>query len=195
MKIEVFTDGGAHNNDGPDKGIGGWGVVIMPEGHDMIKLSGGERDTTNNRMELIALQRALEYIISNGWKNEEITIQSDSQYTMNTVKSWMYSWAKKNWMTSDFKPVKNLDIVQDLYELYPQVNVIDYKWIKGHKGYKYNEICDNLATIEQQKLMGKPVDERTQEILEADTTYALLSALTKQEVIKYVMKHGFVVNE
>lgn len=193
--IEVFTDGGAHNNDGPNKGIGGWGVVILKDGNELTRLSGGAKDTTNNRMELLALCYALRWLIKNGYAEEETTIQSDSQYTQNTVTTWMYGWAKKGWRTASGDPVKNVDIVQILYDLYPKVNVKEYKWVKGHAGHKWNELCDALATQEQQKIMGVEVEDRTQEILEQDPTYAFLNAMTKQEAIKYVIAHGFKIEE
>ena len=191
--IEVFTDGGAHNNEGPDKGIGGWGVVILKDGNELTRLSGGAKGTTNNRMELLALLYAIKYLLENNLSAEEITIQSDSQYIQNTVTTWMYGWAKKDWKTADGSPVKNLDLVQVLYDLYPKLNVKEYKWVKGHAGHKWNEVCDDLATQEQHKLMGlEPVDN-TNSIIETDPTYAFLNAMTKQEIIKYVMSKGFKV--
>lgn len=193
--IEVFTDGGAHNNEGPHKGIGGWGVVILKDGEELTRLSGGAKDTTNNRMELMALLYAIKYLLENHLETQEITIQSDSQYIQNTVTTWMYGWAKKNWRTSDGSDVKNVDLVKVLYDLYPKLNVIEYKWVKGHAGHKWNEVCDDLATQEQHKLMGlEPVDN-TNSILETDPTYAFLNAMTKQEVIKYVMSKGFKAEE
>ena len=191
--IEVFTDGGAHNNEGPNKGIGGWGVVILKDGNELTRLSGGAKGTTNNRMELLALLYAIKYLLENNLSAEEITIQSDSQYIQNTVTTWMYGWAKKGWKTADGSPVKNLDLVQILYDLYPKLNVKEYKWVKGHAGHKWNEVCDDLATQEQHKLMGlEPVDN-TNSIVETDPTYAFLNAMTKQEIIKYVMSKGFKV--
>ena len=191
--IEVFTDGGAHNNEGPSKGIGGWGVVILKDGNELTRLSGGAKGTTNNRMELLALLYAIKYLLENNLSAEEITIQSDSQYIQNTVTTWMYGWAKKGWKTADGSPVKNLDLVQILYDLYPKLNVKEYKWVKGHAGHKWNEVCDDLATQEQHKLMGlEPVDN-TNSISETDPTYAFLNAMTKQEIIKYVMSKGFKV--
>lgn len=192
--ISVYTDGGAHNN-GPNKGIGGWGAVIIKDGEELKRLSGGSDNTTSNRMELTALLASVKYLIESGLASEQIYYYSDSQYTQNTVTTWMYGWANRGWTTAEGSPVKNIDLVKELYELYPKLNVIHYTWLRGHAGHKWNEVCDDLATQEQKKLMGlEPVD-RTKEILEADPTYRYLNAMTKQKIIEYVISKGFKIEE
>lgn len=188
--IEVYTDGGAHT-DGEK--VGGWGVVILGLKSEPIQISGGAKGTTNNRMELIALLTAVNYLLDLHMENEPIRITSDSQYVMNIVTTWMYSWAKKGWVNSSHEPVQNQDIIKVLLDLYPRLKHVDYKWVKGHAGSKYNELCDNLATMEQQKLLGLDPVDRTNSILESDPTYLKLNAMTKQEVIQYVIDHGFKV--
>ena len=139
----IYTDGGCHGNPGP----GGWGAVII-DGNDVHTLSGGEKNTTNNRMELMAAIKSLQTIVSNEqWKSEEINVFSDSQYVKNGITSWIKNWKKNGWKTAAKKPVLNQDLWMQLDELYNALNV-NWQWVKGHAGVKYNEMCDQLCQTE-----------------------------------------------
>ena len=132
--IQIWTDGSCLGNPGP----GGW-AFIATDGDKVVERSGGERDTTNNRMELMAVIRALSAI-----KNHEIEIHTDSQYVKNGMQSWMKNWKKNNWRTADKKPVKNQELWQKLDELAPEFT-IHWVWVRGHNGNPLNERADTLA--------------------------------------------------
>ncbi|KEP68662.1 ribonuclease HI [Thioclava sp. BHET1] len=139
-EIHAWTDGACSGNPGP----GGWGVVMRAmEGETILKereLKGGEPDTTNNRMELLAAINALEALT----KPTAITITTDSAYVKNGVTGWIHGWKRNGWKTSNKKPVKNVDLWQrlDAAQLRHQVT---WKWIKGHAGHAENEQADELA--------------------------------------------------
>jgi len=144
--IVVYTDGGCSGNPGP----GGWGCVILADGKE-IQESGGEAGTTNNRMELSAVIAAFSYIVQTAELRERpVTICIDSQYVKNGVTAWMANWKKNGWRTADKKPVKNQDLWVKLDSLVQQLP-LTWRWVKGHAGIKYNEICDQLAGKEIQK--------------------------------------------
>ena len=145
-EIIIYTDGGCSGNPGP----GGWGVVISADG--IVKqISGGEKFTTNNRMELLADINALS-IIKNTPKFEgrKIIVNIDSQYVKNGITTWIKGWKAKGWITADKKPVKNQDLWILLDELNSSLNV-EWNWVKGHAGVEYNEICDSLCQQEIKK--------------------------------------------
>lgn len=138
--ITIYTDGACSGNPGK----GGWGAVILANSEEH-RLSGGEKLTTNNRMELMAAIEALETVAENPlWKNANITLISDSQYVKNGIQSWIHAWKKNGWRTANKEPVKNKDLWLELDEISSLLN-ISWQWVKGHAGNKYNEICDNLA--------------------------------------------------
>ena len=142
--IVVYTDGGCSGNPGP----GGWGCVIV-EGEK--ELSGGEKMTTNNRMELTAAIKALDYIVQNdNLKNKLIFVYSDSQYVKNGITQWIQKWKQNGWKTANKKPVLNQDLWLNLDKLYNSLQ-IEWKWVKGHAGIKYNEVCDQLCQAEMKK--------------------------------------------
>lgn len=144
--IVIYTDGGCHGNPGP----GGWGAVIIVD-NDITQLSGGEANTTNNRMELMAAIQSLAAIYNNAeWKQCEINVFSDSQYVKNGITSWIKNWKKNGWKTAAKKPVLNKDLWVQLDELYNALNV-NWQWVKGHAGVKYNEMCDQLCQMEISK--------------------------------------------
>jgi len=136
----AYTDGACSGNPGP----GGWGVLMLArEGAVVIKertLNGGEADTTNNRMELMAAISALEALL----KPSEITIVTDSAYVKNGITEWMAGWKRKGWRTAGGPPVKNVDLWQRLDAAQAKHQVI-WKWIKGHAGHVENERADELA--------------------------------------------------
>lgn len=142
-EVIIYTDGGCSGNPGP----GGWGVVVIFNG-EARQLSGGEKNTTNNRMELTAAINALS-IVKNmpDFKNHKITVNIDSQYVKNGITVWIKGWKLKGWKTADKKPVKNQDLWIQLDELNSALNV-SWNWVKGHAGIEYNEICDQLCQKE-----------------------------------------------
>ena len=139
-ELYAWTDGACSGNPGP----GGWGVLMRAmEGAAVLKereLNGGEADTTNNRMELLAAINALEALTC----DTEITITTDSAYVKNGVTGWIHGWKRNGWRTADKKPVKNVDLWQRLDEAQARHRVT-WKWIKGHAGHAENERADELA--------------------------------------------------
>jgi ribonuclease HI len=133
--IHIFTDGACSGNPGP----GGWGAVIQFNEKD-IELSGAEFETTNNRMELTAVIKALTEITVPA----EIEITTDSKYVLDGITKWLKGWKMKNWKTAANKPVKNVDLWMELDRL-QDIHKINWKWIKGHAGHEENERCDELA--------------------------------------------------
>jgi len=136
----AWTDGACSGNPGP----GGWGVLLRAlEGDAILKereLSGGEAETTNNRMELMAAIQALEALS----RPTTITITTDSAYVKNGVSGWIHGWKRNGWRTADRKPVKNVDLWQRLDEAQARHTVV-WQWIKGHAGHEENERADELA--------------------------------------------------
>ena len=142
-EIIVYTDGGCSGNPSP----GGWGIVVIANG-EARQLSGGEKITTNNRMELTAAISALSVIQNTpSFNGKKIIVNIDSQYVKNGITVWIKSWKQKGWKTADKKPVKNQDLWQQLDELNSNLNV-EWNWVKGHAGIEYNEICDQLCQKE-----------------------------------------------
>lgn len=145
-EIIVYTDGGCSGNPGP----GGWGVVVIADGVAK-QLSGGEKLTTNNRMELSAAIAALSVIKNTpSFANRDVIVNIDSQYVKNGITTWINNWKKKGWITADKKPVKNQDLWVQLDSLNQSMNVT-WNWVKGHAGVEYNEICDSLCKQEMSK--------------------------------------------
>ena len=137
MEYIIYTDGACSGNPGP----GGWGAVILDEEKNETNISGEEKDTTNNRMELTAPIMALKRIK----KASKIIIYTDSIYLKNGITTWIKNWENNGWMNSNKKPVKNKDLWLTLNQLSKE-KIIDWKWIKAHAGNKYNEMADKLAT-------------------------------------------------
>ena len=136
-KITIFTDGACRGNPGP----GGWGAILRKDDHEK-ELYGAERDTTNNRMELMAAIQALEALK----RPCEVILTTDSQYVKNGITEWLASWKRRGWKTSDKKPVKNQDLWQRLDAAVQRHKPnIHWKWIKGHSGHEENERADQLA--------------------------------------------------
>ena len=142
--VEIYTDGACSGNPGP----GGWGAVLIY--NDVEKqLSGSEKETTNNRMELSAVITALKALK----EPCNVTLTTDSKYVCDAInKGWLNSWEKNSWKKADKKPVLNIDLWQELLPLLDKHRV-EFIWVKGHNGHKYNEICDKLAVAEYQKYL------------------------------------------
>ena len=137
--IDVFTDGGCHGNPGP----GGWAYVIETDGQ-RDEASGGEPDTTNNRMELEAVIQALRAVAQRGDEPRTVTVHTDSQYVRNGITTWIRTWMRNGWKTAAKKPVKNQDRWIRLHELESLVGP-EWKWVRGHAGNELNERCDELV--------------------------------------------------
>ena len=137
MKFKIYTDGACSGNPGP----GGWGAVILDEENNQKNISGNEKNTTNNRMELLAAIMALKKIKS----NSDVVIYTDSVYVKNGITEWMIKWKKNGWKNANKKPVKNKDLWVKLDGLCKKSNV-SWKWVKGHSTNKYNILADELAT-------------------------------------------------
>ena len=139
-ELFAYTDGACSGNPGP----GGWGVLLLAkDGERVVKertLSGGEAETTNNRMELLAAINALEALA----RGAAITVITDSAYVKNGVTGWMHGWKKNGWRTAGRKPVKNVDLWQRLDEAQARHEVL-WEWVKGHAGHPENERADELA--------------------------------------------------
>ena len=140
--LKIWTDGSCLGNPGP----GGWAFVAT-DGKNTAERSGGETNTTNNRMELMADIRAL----TAAHRHSEIEIHTDSQYVKNGMQSWISNWKKNNWKTADKKPVKNQDLWKKLDELATSIK-IHWIWVRGHNGEEFNERCDELARGAAEKL-------------------------------------------
>jgi len=142
MQIKIYTDGACVGNPGP----GGWAAIILLE-NEKIELFGGEKLTTNNRMELTAAIKGLEYCDTKEEKQlslKEIKIYTDSLYLKDGITNWISNWEKNNWKTSDKKNVKNVDLWKKLKELVKSKQ-IEWRWIKGHSNDPMNDLADRLA--------------------------------------------------
>ena len=133
--VEIFTDGACSGNPGP----GGWGAILRSGGHEK-ELSGGESATTNNRMEMTAVIRALEALK----KPSPVRLHTDSRYVLDGATRWIEGWKKNGWKTADKKPVKNEDLWRELDALLKRHDV-HWLWVKGHAGHPENERADALA--------------------------------------------------
>ena len=143
-EVEIFTDGACSGNPG----AGGWGAILRYGKYEK-EISGGEGETTNNRMELTAAIMAL------GLLNEpcSVTLVTDSQYVCNGIeKGWAKSWQSNGWRKADKKPALNSDLWEKLLEL-TEVHKVKFQWIKGHAGYPENERCDEMAVRESRKFI------------------------------------------
>lgn len=141
-EVQIYTDGACRGNPGP----GGWGAILVYEGHEK-ELTDGEASTTNNRMELMGAIRALEllkYPCS-------VTLTTDSKYLCDAInQGWVYSWKRKGWMRNKNEPAANPDLWERLLRLL-EIHEVKFVWVKGHNGHPYNERCDALATASADK--------------------------------------------
>ncbi len=143
MTLKIYTDGSCLGNPGP----GGWGFVAT-DGCNVAERSGAERDTTNNRMELTAVIRALHA----AKKHDEVEIHTDSQYVKNGIQSWIKNWKRNGWRTADKKPVKNKDLWEQLDDAVSRIKV-HWHWVRGHNGDEMNERVDCLARTAAENIM------------------------------------------
>ena len=139
--VELFTDGACKGNPGP----GGWGVLLRFGAREK-ELCGGERNTTNNRMELMAAIEGLAALK----EACSVTLTTDSQYVRQGITEWIQGWKRNGWKTAAKKPVKNADLWRRLDPLVER-HQVDWKWVKGHSGHRENEIADELANLGVEK--------------------------------------------
>lgn len=136
-EIKLYTDGACSGNPGP----GGWGALLIYNGHEK-ELSGGYRDTTNNRMEILAVIRGLEALK----ERCKVSVYSDSKYVVDAInQGWAVRWKKKGWMRNKKDRAKNVDLWKRLLELLNK-HEVEFSWVKGHAGHPENERADDLAT-------------------------------------------------
>lgn len=142
--VDIFTDGACKGNPGP----GGWGAILRYQGKEK-EISGGEKNTTNNRMEIIALIESLRLLK----ESCNVNIYSDSQYVCNAIsKGWAEKWRKNGWKRDKTKPALNVDLWEILLELCEK-HKVHMHWVRGHAGHPENERCDRLAVSESQKFL------------------------------------------
>jgi ribonuclease HI len=135
--VELYTDGACSGNPGP----GGWGAILI-SGKHRKELSGGARDTTNNRMELLAGIRGIEALN----RSCRVNIHTDSTYVMKGMTEWIADWKRRGWKTAAKKPVKNEDLWRELDKVLTEHHV-SWRWVKGHSGVPENERADELARL------------------------------------------------
>ncbi|PVV08645.1 MAG: ribonuclease HI [gamma proteobacterium symbiont of Ctena orbiculata] len=133
--VEIYSDGACRGNPGP----GGWGVFLRYGRHEK-QLFGGEPETTNNRMELLAVIRGLQSLT----KKSRVRVTTDSQYVKNGITQWIHNWKRNGWKTTARKPVKNADLWQML-DAEVKRHQVEWAWVKGHSGHPENELADDLA--------------------------------------------------
>jgi ribonuclease HI len=136
-KVEIYTDGACKGNPGP----GGWGA-LMVAGEHMKEMFGGERNTTNNRMELKAVIEALSALK----RPCTVIVHTDSQYVQKGISEWIQGWKARGWKTAAREPVKNVDLWQAL-DAARATHTIEWRWVKGHAGHEGNERADALANM------------------------------------------------
>lgn len=135
--VEIYTDGACSGNPGP----GGWGAILRFKGVEK-ELSGGDPETTNNRMEMMAAISALEALK----RPCIINVYTDSSYVRDGITKWIFGWQKRDWKTADKKPVKNVELWQRMLEAL-KPHQVEWHWVKGHAGHPENERCDELARL------------------------------------------------
>jgi|TARA_R110002074_G_scaffold4426_1_gene21934 ribonuclease HI len=135
--VQIYTDGACRGNPG----IGGWGATLSYNG-TLKEIYGGEQDTTNNRMEMMAVIQALSLLK----KPCVVTLNSDSKYVLQGINDWMPNWKKRNWKTAAKQPVKNVDLWKQIDQL-AQPHEIKWVWVKGHSGNAGNDRADELANL------------------------------------------------
>ena len=146
MKVNIYTDGACSGNPGP----GGWGALLIAKKNGLVvskkEIYGGEQNTTNNRMELIAAIEALSALK----KTSKVTIVTDSKYLKDGMTKWLVQWLANNWKSSTKKQIKNIDLWKKIYNL-SEVHEISWAWVKGHDNHEENEKADYLARLGMDK--------------------------------------------
>jgi ribonuclease HI len=152
VKLDIWTDGGCSGNPGP----GGWAFIVTDSrGKTIGENKGGERETTNNRMELLAVIKALRYVSAKKIDIDYITVHTDSQYVEKGMTEWINRWKFNGWKAADKKPVRNMELWLKLDKLASELP-IKWEWVKGHAGTPLNERCDEMTHIAIEKLLSRP---------------------------------------
>lgn len=149
-KVEIFTDGACKGNPGP----GGWGALLRMGRHEK-ELSGGEAETTNNRMEMTAVIKGLNALI----EPCEVELYSDSKYVLDGMQKWIHGWQRNGWINASKKPVKNADLWHDLIEA-ARGHHVTWHWVKGHDGHPENERVDALASAAADQIAAESSSRR-----------------------------------
>ncbi|MDT8370913.1 MAG: ribonuclease HI [Gammaproteobacteria bacterium] len=144
-EVKIFSDGACSGNPGP----GGWGAILQAKGTEK-ELSGGEKNSTNNRMEMMAVIAALEAIK----RPCHVTVTTDSQYVMKGMLEWLPGWKKRGWKTASKQPVKNVDLWQRLDQA-ALPHKLEWEWVRGHQGHPENERADELAVAARERIAQK----------------------------------------
>lgn len=147
-KVKIYADGSCIGNPGP----GGFAAIIT-DGEKKLVVKGNEKSTTNNRMELMAVIKALQSLKKDRY---EVDLYTDSSYVVNGLKFWLEKWIKNNWKTSSGKPVENKDLWETLHGLI-KIHKVNPFWIKGHAGHPENEYCDKIAKQEALKVKNEKI--------------------------------------
>lgn len=142
-KIELFTDGACKGNPGP----GGWGALLRMGQHEK-ELSGGEPDTTNNRMEMTAAIKGLSALV----EPCEVDLYTDSKYLIDGITKWVHGWKKRGWVNASKKPVRNSELWHELIDLTAR-HTVNWHWVKGHSGHPENDRVDRLASDEADRII------------------------------------------
>lgn len=172
--IRIYTDGACADN-GKEKNIGSYGFVVVDEDNIIYEYADKVPNTTNNRMELTAIIKALEYYKFSNYNN--IVIFSDSKYCINGIQTWMWGWEKKNWKRAKDEEVKNKDLWKQLIVLNKELKNIKYQWVKGHNGNIWNEYIDEkIVSLYQNKSMEEKIEIKLfdigEEIIEKDKPHS-----------------------
>ena len=141
-QVEIYTDGSCKGNPGP----GGWGALLRMGAHEK-EMSGGEADTTNNRMEMTAAIRGLNALI----EPCKVDLYSDSKYVLDGMSKWIHGWQRNGWINASKKPVRNADLWHDLIEA-ARPHKVNWHWVRGHNGHPENERVDALASAEAARI-------------------------------------------
>ena len=142
-KVTIYTDGACSGNPGP----GGYGAILIYNGKEK-EISGGEKNTTNNKMEMMAVIKALEVLK----EKCDVEVYSDSAYVVNSINNkWVYSWKKNNWIKSDKTKAKNIELWEELIRL-TKIHDVTFHKVKGHADNEYNNRCDKLAVAESKSV-------------------------------------------
>lgn len=152
-KLEIYTDGASC---GRKVGPGGWGLVFVLNGNLMGVKSGSQNPATNNQMEMMAPIRALRIMLSKGLSSA--TLYTDSQYVQKGITLWQHGWKRTGWRSVSGQPVKNKELWLELIDLDSKLD-IEWKWIKGHSGNKYNDMADRLAVVAKQRRIRQCADK------------------------------------
>lgn len=153
--LEIYTDGSCKSL-GQSMKFGGWAFIVVKDNKETYEAAGGERDTTNQRMELEAIRRALEYASQNRRPNEKVIIYSDSAYAINCyLQEWYMNWQANGWRNANKKQVANQDLWQDIIPYFDNF-WYDFQKVEGHNGVYWNEMCDKLAQEQAERLKFTP---------------------------------------